>query len=87
MQIREIKIAIPQGIYIALEEDENELSRQMRTMLAIQFYQKKRLTLGKAAQLAGVSKYEFEKILAENQIPISLLTKEDVMADVRKIDR
>lgn len=87
MQTREVKIAIPQDIYLALNEDEVELGIQMRTMLAIQFYQKKRMTLGKAAQLAGVSSYKFEEILAENQISISLLTKEDVMADARKMDK
>lgn len=87
MQLREVKIAIPQDIYFALDEDENELGVQMRRMLAIQFYLKKKLTIGKAAQLAGISKFEFETLLSENQIPISLLTKEDVMADVKKIDK
>ncbi len=87
MQLREVKIAIPQDIYIALDEDENELGAQMRRMLAIQFYLKKKLTLGKAAQLAGATKYEFETMLSENQIPISLLTKEDVLADVKKIGK
>jgi predicted HTH domain antitoxin len=59
----------------------------MKRMLAIQFYLKKKLSLGKAARLAGVTKYEFETLLSENQLPISLLTKEDVMADLGKMDR
>ncbi len=59
----------------------------MKRMFVIQFYLKKKLSLGKAAQLAGMTKYEFETLLSENQIPISLLTKEDVMADLKKMAR
>ncbi len=85
MQTREVKIEIPSDIFIALNEDDAELGKQLRLILAIQYYRKKKLTIGKAAQLAGVTKYEFETLLSEHQIPISLLTKADVISDAKKL--
>jgi predicted HTH domain antitoxin len=43
------------------------------------------LTIGKSAQLCGLSRFDFETILSENEIPISTLTLEDVMKDIEKL--
>ena len=47
----------------------------------------KKLTLGKAARFIGISKYEFEKILSQNRIPISNLDIEDIENDIRKLEK
>ena len=52
---------------------------------AIRYFQDKKLTLGKAATMVGLSRYEFENILAENNIPISNLDIEDVEGDIKRL--
>ncbi len=81
MVAKEITIPIPQDIFITLNETEVELQHELQLLLAVQAYRRGKLTLGKAAQLANMSRLEFENLLADHQIPISLLTVEDVYSD------
>jgi len=43
------------------------------------------LTLGKATQLSGLSRLEFETELSRNKISISSLTEKDVLKDIDKL--
>ncbi len=86
MLAKEITIPIPQDIFITLNESEGQLQHELQLLLAVQAYRQGKLTLGKSAQLAGMSRFEFETCLANHQIPISLLTFEDVYADLQKIE-
>lgn len=85
MNKQEITIELPSDIYLTLNETENELKENIKISLAIRLYKLKKLTLGKAAQIAGLTRYEFENILVENDVPISNLTAEDVLEDTRKL--
>lgn len=80
-----ITIDFPADIYLALNTDETELKKNIKTTLAVQLYQSQKLTIGKAAQLAGLSRLEFENLLAVNKIPISNLTIDDINKDINKL--
>lgn len=82
---RIIPLDIPSDIFLALNEDESELKKDIKLSYAIRLYQLQKLTMGKAAQLAGLSRFEFENILADNQISISSLSIEDVREDYKKL--
>ena len=71
---------------IALNESEQELKNHFQVAVAMVLFQEGKLTLGKAIQLSGLTRYEFEKVLAKNSIPISNLSFEQVMADVEKLE-
>lgn len=85
MKMQTISVDLPSDILLALNESENDLKKDIKFSLAIQFYQKQKLTIGKAAQLAGLSRYDFETLLAENNIPISNLSIDDIIEDSTKI--
>ena len=70
---------------LTLNSSENELREQIRVSLAIRLYQTGKLTIGKAAQIANLSRLSFETLLSENEIPISFLSEDDVFEDVRKL--
>lgn len=70
---------------MALNESEKELKSRIKIILAIQLYKLQKLTIGKASQLSGLSRFEFEKELSKNKISISNLTKEDVLNDSEKL--
>ncbi len=58
----------------------------MKLFAAVRFYQMKKLTLGKAAKLAGMTRFEFETMLSEIHIPISTLEVEDIEKDICKLE-
>jgi len=85
MNTQSITIDFPSDILLALNETEAELKLRIKTSLAMRLYKLQKLTLGKAAQLSGLSRFEFETMLSENEIPISNLTISDVMDDIKKL--
>jgi predicted HTH domain antitoxin len=84
MNTQSITIDFPSDILLALNENENELKKNIKISLAIRLYSLQKLTIGKAAQLAGLSRLEFETLLSENLITISNLTFEEVLEDIKK---
>lgn len=87
MNFQTIKIDFPKDILLAINESENELQRRIKIILAIQLYKVEKLTIGKAAQLANLSRLDFEKELSGNNISISKLSKEDVLEDLKKLEQ
>ncbi len=85
MNTQTISIDIPADIFLALNETENELKQRIMVELAIRLYKLKKLTIGKAAQISGLSRLQFETILSENEVPISNLTIDDVINDIEKL--
>lgn len=45
--------------------------REVRTELAIWLYQAHKISMGKAAEVAGLHKFAFQHLLAERQISVS----------------
>ncbi len=80
-----ITVDLPSDIFLALNEDEMGLKQNIKISLAIRLYQLQKLTIGKAAQLAGLSRLEFDNLLADNKVPISNLEIDDVNNDARKL--
>ena len=80
-----VTIDFPSDILLALNENEQELKKDIKLSFAIRLYRMEKLTIGKAAQIAGMSRYDFETVLSDNEISISNLNFTDVMKDVNKL--
>ncbi len=80
-----IPVDISPDILIALNETEQELKYHFQVAIAMMLFQEGKLTLGKAIQLSGLSRFEFEKSLAKNKIPVSDLNVDQIMSDVNKL--
>jgi len=85
MQTKTLTLDIPSDMFIALNENENELTEWLKISVAIHFYQQLKLTIGKAAQLANLTRFEFENILVKFKIPISNLDFADFENDLLKL--
>lgn len=81
-----VPVDVPVDVLVALNESEQELKKRFQVIIAMTLFQEGKLTLGKAIQLASVSRFEFEKSLAKNKIPISDLSFEQIMADVETMN-
>lgn len=85
MALQTINIDLPSDILLTLNESEKELKDRIKFSLALQLYIQQKVTIGKAAQIAEMSRFQFESALSENKIPISTLSLEDVLKDIQKL--
>ena len=80
-----IPVDISPEIMLALNENEQELKNHFQVGIAIMLFQECKLTIGKAIQLSGLTRYEFEKYLTKNNIPISNQSIDQAFLDMEKL--
>jgi predicted HTH domain antitoxin len=85
MSTQSISIDFPTDILLAINESENDLKKRIKIILAIQLYKSQKITIGKAAQISGLTRLEFEKVLSDNNISISNLNERDILRDIEKL--
>ncbi len=85
MQNITIPIEIPSDLFSALNESENDIRKKMLLNLAVDFFEKGKITIGKASQLAGLNRYEFENYLAARGIPVIAIDETNVFNDLNKL--
>jgi predicted HTH domain antitoxin len=59
MVTRQIVIDIPEKILLAEKVSENEFALELRSLAAVKLFELGRLSSGRAAELAGMSRVEF----------------------------
>jgi len=77
-----IILEIPEEVLISLKETPSELSRDIRMLAAVKYYQMGKLSSGRAAQLAGVSRISFLQALSLYGVSIFDLTPEELKQDI-----
>jgi len=60
----------------------SQIRQEVRTSYALWLYQRARVTLVKAAELAGVDLYDFMSICKDNQIPVIDISREELQAEL-----
>lgn len=85
MTTQSFSIDLPSDILLTLNEDINELKRDIKLSLAIRLYTMQKITIGKAAQIAELSRLDFETVLSNNHISISNISHNDVLEDNAKL--
>jgi predicted HTH domain antitoxin len=80
-----IPVDVTSDIMIALNENEKELKNHFQLAIAMMLFQEGKLTIGKAIQFSGLTRYEFEKSLTKNKIPISNQSIDQILSDIDKI--
>jgi predicted HTH domain antitoxin len=71
-----ITLDIPNNIHKALHVTPAEAEKRLKLELAISLYAQNALGLGKAAELAGMSRLDFNDVLAGRGIPMHYGQKE-----------
>ena len=80
-----IPLQIPHDILITLNQKEEDLRNQFQLSIAIMLFQQEKLTFGKAVQLSGVDRYEFEKALFKNGIYVNNASSDGAFSDAEKV--
>ena len=87
-QIIDISFPVKEGILTTLKETKDEFTKDVLFLSALLFYRKRKLSLGKAAELAGYNKIDFMNKLQDEKEYIFDYSEEeidDIFSDVVKI--
>jgi predicted HTH domain antitoxin len=76
------KIEYPEDILLALKQKESDFLNNLKMFVAMKYYELRKLSLGKAAELAGIEKKDFIRLLSQNKITIFMLSKEELIRDL-----
>jgi len=86
MKTAEIRFEIPEDILDALNQNINEFTRHSRLYIALQLFKDHKLSFGKAAELAGISKDEFLIELDKNKIDFISYDPSDLEAELKRFE-
>ena len=75
-------VEIPEAVLYDTRMTEESSRRFVKRAAALMFYTKKGVSLGYCAQIAGMSKADFLRFLADNQIPVIDPTHDELMKDI-----
>lgn len=70
MSTETVSFEVPQDLLASLKVGSAELGMNIRLCAAIAYFQEKKLSLGKAAELAGMNRLAFMDVLADKKIVI-----------------
>ncbi len=73
---------MPNIIELTLDLPPQITKDETQTLLAIKLYETGRLSLGKAAELAGYSKRAFIEILGHHEVPVFNYSPEDLRKEL-----
>ena len=75
-----LSISIPDSIVLSTRQSVKQFESEAKKAIALKFYTDEKLSLGQAAELSGLSKFEFMKFLGENKISIFRFEDENICA-------
>ena len=60
-----------------------KIKQEIRLSYALRLFKSAKVTLSKAAELAGIDIYDFIKFCKEEQIPVIDITKEELLKELK----
>lgn len=78
----EISVQIPEEPLISLKEQPESFARELRMLAATKLYELGKLSSGRAAELAGVTRVEFLLALGRYQVAPFALDAETLAQDI-----
>ena len=80
-----IMVEIPDDLEVILKIDKKDIPKAVKLYLAIELYREGKISLGKASEIAGISKEEMMKVLSRKGIPINY-DIEDLKEDIKRLE-
>ena len=80
-----IMVEIPEDLEVILKIDKKDIPKAVKLYLAIELYREGKISLGKASEIAGISKEEMMEVLSRKGIPINY-DIEDLKEDIKRLE-
>lgn len=78
-------VEIPDDLWVILKIDKKDIPKAVKLYLAIELYREGKISLGKASEIAGITKEEMMEVLSRKKIPINY-DVDDLKEDVEKLE-
>jgi predicted HTH domain antitoxin len=79
-----ITIDLPRDAFSALRQDPETFVREMRLAAAVQWYESRRISQAKAAEIAGVSRAEFLSALGQSGVSPLQYSADEVIQESQR---
>ncbi|OQX75680.1 MAG: hypothetical protein B6D64_11235 [Bacteroidetes bacterium 4484_276] len=80
-----LNVEVNPDILLTFNQKPKEFGNELRLWAAVSMYWFDKISLARAATLAGYHRYDFEKFLATLDIPTSKLTDEDAEKEINML--
>lgn len=80
--MRELKLNYPDDLEQAVNLTPEEMTAQVLLMAALKMFELGKLSSGKAAELAGISRVEFLEACGRYRVPIFNYSPEELQAEI-----
>lgn len=82
----QLQLDLPEGFELAVNLTTAELESQVRLMAALKMFELGKLSSGKAAELAGVSRVEFLDLCGRYQVPVIQYDEDDLTRELEVLN-
>ena len=82
-------INLPEELYLSLSASgltKEKIADESRKLLALKYFKDKILSLGRAAELAGLVKWDFIEYLGENKVPVVNYDKDEITREFKTVN-
>ena len=86
METLSLNIEVESDILLTFNQKPKEFSNELKFWAAVSMYWFDKISLARAASLAGYHRYDFEKLLSKLNLPISKLTDEDAEKEIKLLE-
>ena len=83
MDIEELKLKYPRGFESVVQMTKDELEFNIRLMAALKMFELGKISMGKAAELAGMSKTEFLETCGRYKVSIFNYNDEEAVQELK----
>ena len=87
MELMTLNLEIPKGIMYALNQEKTEFISKMKLFTAVEYYREHKLSLGKAAELAGMKKTDFMFYLGSIGEPVINYSPDELDKELERFDK
>jgi predicted HTH domain antitoxin len=84
METEELKIRYPSGFELAVHMTKDELEHHIRLMAALKMFELGKVSSGKAAELAGMSRVEFLETCGRYRVSLFNYSPEEAEEELKK---
>lgn len=85
LAMTELAVSIPDNLFGSLRKAPHELAKELRIAAAIHWYQQGLISMGRAAETAGMDRPEFLAELARRKIDVFVIDEEDLERELKGV--